>query len=316
MGVSRSGYYKWKKRGKSTRAIDRDKLLADVSRVHASHPSHGYRWVAAYLRINEKGTACDNMIYKCFRYLGISSQTRHKVRYKPRKTRDKYPNLIFSTWDTVDRPRQVIVSDMTVLKIWIYYLELTLYFDVFNKEIVAYRCGDRRGDRNQYIDGLEDLKGILKGQTEPCVLHTDQGSVYASKAYNDLIKDTVLVRSMSRAGKPTDNPISEALNGWIKEELFVDFKLESLRDIASIKEAIANYIVYYNIRRPCFAIGYDTPANYRKRFFKGELPRKDTFSKRLLSETPKIILKRQKGLDYQKDPDLCPLSETNPSNKS
>lgn len=29
MGVSRAGYYKWKRRGKSTRAIDREKLLAD-----------------------------------------------------------------------------------------------------------------------------------------------------------------------------------------------------------------------------------------------------------------------------------------------
>ena len=28
---------------------------------------------------------------------------------------------------------------------------------------------------------------------------------------------------MSRAGTPTDNPIIESLNGWIKEELFLDF---------------------------------------------------------------------------------------------
>ncbi len=31
---------------------------------------------------------------------------------------------------------------------------------------------------------------------------------------------------MSRAGKPTDNPVNEALNGWIKEELVIDFKIE------------------------------------------------------------------------------------------
>ena len=43
-------------------------------------------------------------------------------------------------------------------------------------------------------------------------------------AYNELIRDTNIVRSMSRAGKPTDNPVNESLNGWIKEELFMDFK--------------------------------------------------------------------------------------------
>lgn len=173
MGVSRAGYYKWKRRGKSTRAIDREKLLADVRRVHADHSTHGYRWVAAYLRINENGTACDNVVYKCFRCLGITSSTRHRVKYKPRKVKDRYPNLIFSTWDTVDRPRQVIVSDMTAFRILWMYVEVTFYFDVFTKEIVTHRCGDHRGDRNQYIDGLEDVKCLLKGQTEPCVLHTD-----------------------------------------------------------------------------------------------------------------------------------------------
>ena len=54
---------------------------------------------------------------------------------------------------------------------------------------------------------------ILKECTEPTVIHTDQGSVFASKDYNELIKDTNIIRSMSRAGKPTDNPVNE----FIKE---------------------------------------------------------------------------------------------------
>ncbi len=272
MGVSRAGFYKWRKRGKSTRAIDREKLLSDVARIHGEHSTHGYRWVAAYLRINEQIAVCNNMVYKCFRSLGITAQTRHRVHSKPRKIKDRYPNLIFSTWDTVDRPRQVIVSDMTAFRILWMYVEVTFYFDVFTKEIVTHRCGERRGDRNQYIDGLEDVKDLLKGQTEPCVLHTDQGSVYASMAYNDIIKDTVIVRSMSRAGKPTDNPVNEALNGWIKEELIIDFKLERCRSVAEVKELIARYVKYYNENRPCYAIGYDTPANYRRRFNKGKSP--------------------------------------------
>lgn len=205
MCVSRAGYYKWKARGKSTRAVNREKLLEAVKDTHDHHRSHGYRWVAAYLRINWDWTVCDNMVYKCFRYLGISAVTRHGRKCLPRKVRDAYPNLIFSTWDTVDRPRQVIVSDMTALKCRWLYVEVTLYFDVFTKEMLTFRCGERRGDWNQYLDGLEDVKGLLKGQSEPAYLHTDQGSVYSSKAYDELITDTVIVRSMSRAGKPTDN---------------------------------------------------------------------------------------------------------------
>lgn len=296
MGVSRAGYYKWKARGQSTRAINREKLLEAVQNVHDHHKSHGYRWVAAYLRINDDWNVCDNMVYKCFRYLGITAVTKHKKRLIPRKIRDAYPNLIFSTWETVDRPRQVIVSDMTAFKSYRLYVETTFYFDVFTKEMLTYRCGERRGDRNQYLDGLEDVKELLKGQTEPAYLHTDQGSVYSSIAYNELIKDTVIVRSMSRAGKPTDNPVNESLNGWIKEELYNDFGIDRCRNVQQVKEVLERYMKYYNEQRPCYAIGYDTPVNYRKRYYRGELPKKDTFESRELSELPKFVKTRKTTL--------------------
>lgn len=294
MGVSRSGYYKWKKRDKSDRDIKREEMIALVEAVHADHRTHGYRWTAAYIRL-EYGYECsDNYIYKCFRYLGIKSETKHQVHYRKRKEKDRYPNLIFSTWETVDRPRQVIVSDMTAFKFWISYFEVTFYFDAFTKEILTYRVARRKGDRNQYLDGLEDVKKLLKGQTEPVVLHTDQGSVYASMAYNEIIKDTVIVRSMSRAGKPTDNPVNESLNGWMKEELYMDFKISESRGRDEFIAVLDKYVNFYNKHRPCYALGYDTPVNYRKRYFKGELERKNTFENRVLSEEPKFIQKRRK----------------------
>ena len=48
---------------------------------------------------------------------------------------------------------------------------------------------------------------------------------------------------MSRAGTPTDNPIIESLNGWIKEEMRIDFNLKYAEDIPSF---IENYINYFN----------------------------------------------------------------------
>ena len=308
MGVSRSGYYKWLRRDPSSRDITRDAMLDVVEQVHSEHPSHGYRWVAAYIRNDLKVSISDNFIYKCFRYLGIQAQTMHKPHPRPRKVKDRFPNLIYSTWETVDRPRQVVVSDMTALKLRWMYFELTLYFDVFTKEILAWRLADRRGSRDQYIDGLQDVVDLLKGCNEPTVLHTDQGSVYASMAYNELIKDTLIVRSMSRAGKPTDNPVNEALNGWIKEELIVDFHIDRCLDKKDVEEVLDRYVRYYNDKRPCFAIGYDTPANYRKRYYRGELPKRDTFSTRELSELPKFVKKRKETAAEQSLQGLCPLS--------
>ncbi len=303
MNVSRAGYYKWKKRDKSPRQLKREEIIELVSQVHEKHSTHGYRWVAAFIRTNYGYEFSDNYIYKCFAYLGIRSETKHKHRYKPRKERDKYPNLIFTTWDTVDRPRQVIVSDMTTFHIRYVYLELTMYFDVFTKQIVAYRFGERRGDRMQYINGLSDVVKLLQeeGCKEPVVLHTDQGSVYASVAYNDIIKDTNISRSMSRAGKPTDNPVNESMNGWIKEELYMDFKLGDCQDRSAIIETIERYIRFYNEQRPCYSLGYDVPDNYYKRFMNGEIERKNTFEARVLSEEPKFVKKLRAKREAQRE---------------
>ena len=274
MGVSRAGYYKWKKSEPSPQDHRREEIVALVRKVHGEHPTHGYRWTAAYHRVNMQVTISDSYAYKCYKYLGIKAETRHRMRYKPRKVKDLYPNLIC------------------------YYYEVTFYFDVFTKEILSSRVADRRGSRDQYIDGLSDVLGLLKGGTGPTVLHTDQGSVYASMAYNELIKDTNIVRSMSRAGKPTDNPVNEALNGWIKEELCVEFQIEQhWRSIDAFKQTIKRYVNYYNTQRPCFAIGYDTPENYRKRYYKGELPQKQTFESRILSTEPKFVQKRRQLSD-------------------
>ena len=309
MSVSRSGYYKWRNRGKPKAEDKKQQVLKLVAEVHKEHPSHGYRWVCAYIRINHGAIFSENFVYKAFRYLGIKAETKHKKKYRPRKIKDKYPNLIFSTWETVDRPRQVIVSDMTVIKTWSIYVEVTFYFDVFTKQILSWKLTNQRGLRNQYIEGLEDVVKLLRGCKEPTILHTDQGSVYASIAYNELIKDTNIVRSMSRAGKPTDNPVNESLNGWIKEELYVDFGIENIRYVDKLIEVIRTYVDYYNEKRPSYAIGYDTPDNYYKRYIHEELEHKDTFSKRVLSPEPKFVKNKRTKVDKQSISEIVSTSE-------
>jgi len=76
MGISRSGYYKWKRRPLAPSHLTREKQIKLVEEVHNEHPSHGYRWVAAYIRLTRKVSVSDNFIYKCFRYLGIKARNK------------------------------------------------------------------------------------------------------------------------------------------------------------------------------------------------------------------------------------------------
>lgn len=299
MEVSKSGYYKWLNRKSSEREVRRKEAVELVTKIHEAHKTHGYRWTASFIRLNCSVRISDNFVYKIFRIYGLRAETKHRTKYRPRKIRDKYPNLIFTTWETVDRPKQVIVSDMTAFWANYRYWELTMYFDVFTKQILSWSLSYKRGDRKTYINGLKDVLQILNGipsEENITVIHTDQGSVYASIAYNQLIKDPNIYHSMSRAGKPTDNPVNESLNGWIKEELFLDFNLDKSDDVP---KTISQYISFYNEMRPCYALGYDIPNHYEERYKNGELEMKDTFKNRVLTDVPKFV--RQKLSTFKND---------------
>ena len=116
------------------------------------------------------------------------------------------------------------------------------------------------GDRRPYFRCLKDLTEKMKEQNEPLVLHTDQGTVYSSRAFFNAHKDYNIKRSMSRAGTPTDNPIIESINGWIKEELRTDFQYWKAN---SIYDLINEYVYYFNHHRPAYALKYKSPVQYR-----------------------------------------------------
>ena len=131
--------------------------------------------------------------------------------------------------------------------------------DLWNNEIVGYGLSSRKGDRNTYFEGLEMVAEKLKKiDGLGLILHTDQGSVYASKSFNELLPQYHITHSMSRTGTPTDNGAMEAINGWSKVEMFVDFDLSHCKDAPSFVE---RYIKFFNEERPSYALGYLTPRH-------------------------------------------------------
>ena len=64
---------------------------------------------------------------------------------------------------------------------------------------------------------------------------------------------------MSRVGTPTDNPIIESMNGWIKAQIWADYRIN---DYDSVEEFINQYIQYYNYERPMYKHKYKSPAEF------------------------------------------------------
>ena len=67
MKVSKSGYYKWKKRNNypSEKMISRNSDIELIKKIHNKYPSHGYRWINAYARLNYGIVWSDNHVHLC-----------------------------------------------------------------------------------------------------------------------------------------------------------------------------------------------------------------------------------------------------------
>ncbi|MCG7866450.1 MAG: integrase core domain-containing protein [Candidatus Thiodiazotropha taylori] len=103
-----------------------------------------------------------------------------------------------------------------------------------------------------------------RGKARSVIVHSDQGSTYASADYRRLLTDNALLCSMSRKGECLDNAVAESFFGTPKTEL-VDH--EDYRTKEEARRSIFEYIeVFYNRRRRHSYLGYISPAEYEARF--------------------------------------------------
>lgn len=92
------------------------------------------------------------------------------------------------------------------------------------------------------------------------IVHTDQDSVYSSVSFNNMFSSYKVTRSISRAGTPTDNPVIESKNGWIKKEMYIDFDTNNYN---TVQEFIDDIAWDNNNYHPSFALKYKNPVEYR-----------------------------------------------------
>ena len=260
MKISRSGYYKWLNNNeKKQYERDRELLCEFVTKIHKKHPSWGYRRINNAIQRQSGWVVSDNLVHRCCKYLNIKSIVRRRKYVEPGEESINYPNKIRNNWDT-NKPLEKICTDMTCLKHCGMLYDLVLYLDAFNNEIVAYGYTKRHNSITPYYDGLNTLLNKLKEVEYQTVLHSDQGIVYSSKAFENAHKDYNIIRSMSRVATPTDNAKMEAINGWIKDEIYSDFDINSYE---TFDEFIKMFIYYYNHERAAYSLNYKTPIEYK-----------------------------------------------------
>ena len=262
LGLNRSGYYKWVRRKdiKTQYELDRICLTKLLKQAHQKHKTYGYHNLALMIRNQTGWVFPDHLAHMCAKAAGIRSKARKPSKVTSGTEHKVFKNEVQSHWGT-QRPLEIVVSDMTILRNKGTQWEWTYILDTFNNEIIASSISSKRGDIKPYFETLEQLKIKIKGADHPVILHTDQGTVYSSRAYQQAHLNYNITRSMSRKATPTDNPIIEAINGWIKDELNYDFNYPKVDDLPKL---ITEYITYFNNERPAYALNYKTPVQYKR----------------------------------------------------
>ena len=107
-------------------------------------------------------------------------------------------------------PNQKWATDVTEFNVSGNKLYLSPIIDLFNGEIVSFDLSERPVF-SQIIRMLKKSFRKVKS-TQNIILHSDQGWQYQMKHYQNLLKEKVLFKSMSRKGNCLDNAVIE--NFW------------------------------------------------------------------------------------------------------
>ena len=150
-----------------------------------------------------------------------------------------------------------LVTDITYLPFGKKHLYLSSIMDLYNGEIIAYSIGEKQ-DIAFVLDTLVQLPKVSN-----CLLHSDQGSVYTSYAYQNEVKKRGITMSMSRKGTPADNACIESFHASLKSETFYLDELNN-EPTSIVIQTVIDYIEYYNSTRIQQKLDYKSPIDYRK----------------------------------------------------
>jgi transposase InsO family protein len=260
LGVSRSGYYAWKER-----PARQDQLALQVEEVFWQNSRrYGSRRITAELR--EQTVIGRHRVRRLMRERGLRAiQPR---RFVPRTTDSRHgqrmsPNLLVEREIIVDRPRQVMVGDITYLPLqngqWAY---LATWMDLFSRKILGWQTASSM-TAELVIEALK--KAILRERLPAgLIVHSDRGGQYVDAELRKLLKQHGFEQSMTRADETYDNAYAESLFSRYKTELLEDGAFADLEQARS--ETFAYIEGYYNRTRRHSGLGYLSPENFERAF--------------------------------------------------
>lgn len=250
LGVSRSSlYYKAKKEAQD------EEMKQQILIVLGLHPSYGHKRIAIEFELNNK------RIRRVMKKYGIKPYRRRTKKLRKKedegKVTVKWKNEISGFCPI--KPTIVWASDFTFIKFQGTFIYLATIIDIFTREIIGWNISTRH-DTQLVLGAVQHT--LERIQKIPVYLHSDQGSEYDAKEYEEYVFKKGIVISMSHKSSPWENAFQESFYSQFKVDLGFVTRFETIEELI---EEIYQTIYYYNNQRIHGSLKM-TPAIFKQQY--------------------------------------------------
>jgi len=244
-------------------------LKQEILEARAKHPNYGTDRLCIYLKRSR------SVVARIIKKYNLQLRKKRKKPFKPEDQgfeESKIPNLTKDL--SVIAPNVVWATDFTYLKFRGKDVYLATYIDLFTREIIAWNLSDTH-DTDFVLETFR--KAVKKAGTVPSICHSDQGSEYRSRAYQEVLASHNIKISMSPKSSPWRNGFQESYYRGFKEDLG---QIKDFEYFGELYEAVAHAINYYNEHRIHSALKM-APKQFSRDFFEKKSLESNTDNKSL-----------------------------------
>jgi putative transposase len=259
-GVSASGYYTWRSRPPSQRAVEDKEILERIKAAFdRSRQTYGSPRIHQALR-RQGDPVGRRRVERIMRENGIKACSATLYRRTPGTARF-YGSIDNKIYDTcVTASNQVWVGDVTYLKVRGERRYLAAVMDRHDRSLLGWSISKERTVRLTRRALANALRH--RSRKDGTIFHSDHGAEYLAGRYQQALKRAGMEPSVNRRLRMNDNAHMESWNKTMKSDMYHRREFDSDRDLY---RAIKSYVDFYNNERLHSSLGYRTPTEFLRR---------------------------------------------------